>query len=166
MLVSWRHSKRIIQMTQPELLNPNQRLLPQVLQQLRPARKTKPLWAKRLQSATEVKTMEGQVRAEAGDYLCRGISGELWPQREQQLLEKYIASAEFDADGWQRFDPKPDSTVVNACQWPVHFTVVAHWGTLSGKIGDYVVQSSLDPADVWIVDQTIFQASYHFVEVP
>ena len=41
----------------------------------------------------------------------------------------------------------------------------AEWGVLSGKLGDFIVKNYEDrdipnPADVWIVDQRLFNATY------
>lgn len=145
-----------------ELLNPEGQLLPEIARRLREARKTKPIWGKRAEVAGEVETLEGRLQFQHGDYLCRGIVGELWPQKESKLLEKYVASGQFDAEGWQRFDPKPDSQPVEATQIDHPFRVLAHWGELTGKSGDYLVRSKTDPTDVWIVDKTIFDATYEF----
>ncbi len=147
-------------MTEPQLLNPDGKLLAEIETQLFLAVKTKPLWAKRVEHAQEVVSLEGREQVSAGDYLCRGIHGELWPQKENKLFEKYTASGDFDDQGWQRFDPKPDITPVQAAQIPSTFRVQANWGELTGKPNDYVVRSSTDPTDIWIVDQAIFEASY------
>ena len=45
------------------------------------------------------------------------------------------------------------------------FEVQATWGKLSGKPGDFLLKNVSDrdtasPADVWIVDQTLFQQTY------
>jgi hypothetical protein len=147
-------------MNNPVLLNPAGQLLPEIIQRLKEARKTKPIWAKQIDDACEVETLEGIVQANPGDYLCRGISAEHWPQKEEKLLEKYIASGEFDKDGWQRFEPKPDSEAVEATQYDRRFTISATWGELNGKAGDYVVRSRADLSDVWIVDRVIFESTY------
>lgn len=141
------------------LLNPNGQLNADVAKRLWKARKSKPLWAKRLLDAQSVETLEGLLHAEAGDFLCRGVNGELWPQKAVKLLEKYSASESFD-NGWQRFDPKPDSEGVEATQVDHAFRIQAHWGILNGKPGDYVVRSRTDSTDVWIVDKSIFEATY------
>lgn len=153
----------ISKMSSPSLVNPNGQLLPEIAGRLLEARKNKPLWAKRLDSPREVSTLEGMLQANAGDYLCRGLAGEQWPQKEKKLLEKYSATGEIDADGWERFDPKPDSQSVEATAIEHPFRVTAQWGELSGKAGDYLVRSRTDPTDIWLVDKTIFEASYEFV---
>lgn len=148
-------------MTKPRLLNPDGKLLAEIEPQLFLAVKTKPLWAKRVDEAQEVISLEGREKVAAGDYVCRGIHGELWPQQANKLLEKYLASKEFD-DGWQRFDPKPDIAPVQAAKLSYAFRVHAHRGELTGKPNDYIVSSTTDPTAIWIVDKAIFEASYEF----
>lgn len=142
------------------LLNPNGQLIPEIAARMFETRKTKPIWAKRVEAKREIETLEGRLVAATGDYLCRGIVGEYWPQKATKLLEKYVPSGEVDADGWQRFDPKPDATPVETAQVLKPFRVTAHWGELTGKAHDYVVRSKTDPTDIWIVDKAIFEASY------
>lgn len=149
---------------EPDLLNPNGRLSTEVENGLRLARKTKSLWAKQINEPIEVQTLEGCLTAAPGDYLCRGIQDEQWPQKANKLLDKYVASEDIDADGWQRFDPKADAAPVEAAAIEHPFRVIAQWGELYGKANDYVVRSTVDPTDVWIVDRTIFEASYEFAE--
>jgi len=147
-------------MNDSPLLNPNGQLLPELAARLLEARKTKSIWAKRLEVKQEVATLEGRLVAGPGDYLCRGIIGEHWPQKKAKLLDKYLPSNEIDAEGWQRFDPKPEAAPVEVAQVPHAFRVNAQWGELCGKANDYVVRSTGDSADIWIVDRAIFEASY------
>jgi hypothetical protein len=147
-------------MNESPLLNPNGQLLPEIAARMFETRKTKPILAERIESRREVETIEGRVLADAGDFLCRGIVGEYWPQKRSKLHEKYIGSEAIDPDGWQRFDPRPESDPVEATQLTFAFRVSAHWGDLRGKANDYVVRSKTDPTDIWIVDKTIFEASY------
>lgn len=147
------------------LLNPNGQLLAAVEQRLRLARKTKPIWARRLEADQTIQTLEGSIHAAAGSYLCRGVVGEFWAQAESKLREKYSESDEFDSEGWQRFDPKPDAPLVEATEVDEPFQVESHFGTLSGKPGDYIVRSTTDGSDVWIVAKAIFDASYEIERV-
>ena len=144
----------------PLLLNPEGELLKEIAAKLVAVRKTKPLWAKRLSETTQVNTLEGVTTAQAGDYLCRGIHDEYWAQKEKKLLEKYCASGQVDNLGFERFEPLPDSTPVDATQIDVPFRVTASWGELKGSPADYVVRSKTDPTDIWIVAKAIFEASY------
>jgi hypothetical protein len=146
------------------LLNPNGQLLPEIVKRLFLARKTKPLWTKRVEVKQEVNTLEGRLEVSPGDYLCRGIRGEYWPQKQAKLLDKYVPTDEFNVDGWQRFDPKPGVAPVEVAQIETDFRVTAQWGELKGKAQDYVVRSTTDPKDIWLVDKAIFEASYEAIE--
>jgi hypothetical protein len=53
------------------------------------AKKTRPIWARLLDHDQTVETLEGKVTAKAGDYLCRGEAGELWPQSAKTLGARY-----------------------------------------------------------------------------
>jgi hypothetical protein len=147
---------------EPELLNPESRLLESIARGMLEARKTKPLWAKRVDTPQQINTLEGCQQLKVGDFLCRGIRNEFWPQSRRRLLETYNASGKIDSDGFERFDPKPDGKWVQVAKIDRPFRVVAAWGELKGKAGDYVVRSLEDPSDIWIVDCAIFEASYEF----
>jgi len=149
-------------MNQPQLLNPNQGLLVELELRLRLANKTKLLWARQVKVTTNVESPEGVVVANAGDFVCRGIHGEYWAQKKDKLFAKYSAMGEIDAEGWQRFEPIPEAAPVEAAQVPYAFRVVAQWGELNGRPNDYVVRSTQDPLDIWIVGRAIFDASYEF----
>ncbi|MBI2480653.1 MAG: hypothetical protein HYV60_19120 [Planctomycetia bacterium] len=132
------------------------------------AKKTRPIWALRLESAQTVKTLEGEEQVAAGHYLCRGEAGDIWPQTEQTLLERYTATDEVDSNGWRRYQPHPDAQGVLATQIDHPFQVQAAWGQLTGKPRDFLVKNFQDretayPADVWIVDQTLFRQTYESV---
>lgn len=146
------------------LLNPNGQLMPEIAARMFETRKTKPIWAKRIETNREVETLEGRLVAGPDDYLCRGIIGEYWPQKHSKLLEKYVYSDEIDSEGWRRFDPKTEAAPVEAAQVATVFRVTAHWGELTGKANDYVVRSKTDPTDIWIVDKAIFEACYEPTE--
>lgn len=129
------------------------------------AKKTRPIWAKRLESAQTVKTLEGEEEVSAGHYLCRGEAGDIWPQDEKDLNKRYAATDEVDAEGWRKYKPNPDAQGVMAMPIDHPFEVHAKWGKLSGKKGDFLVKNFSDretayPEDVWIVDQTLFAQTY------
>jgi hypothetical protein len=134
------------------------------------AKKTRAIWAKRLDRDERVETLEGVEQVPAGTWLCRGEAGELWPQTEQRLHDKYIATEEVDEAGWRKYEPHPDTQGAMAAQVNHPFRVEAQWGTLTGKPGDYLVKNYEDrdvlyPEDVWIVDQKLFQATYAATEM-
>lgn len=129
------------------------------------AKKTQPLWARRLEVAQSVSTLEGIQKANAGDYLCRGPAGELWPQSAKSLETKYESTDLTEPDGWRKYTPRPDGAGVEAARIPHAFTVQTTWGAQQGNPNDYLVKSAADrdvpyPDDVWIVSRSIFQATY------
>lgn len=133
-----------------------------------PAKKTRPIWARLLEKPAKVKTLEGEEDVPAGQYLCRGDASDIWPQTAERLATKYVATNDVSPDGWQKFLPQPDNRGVLAAQISHAFGVQAKWGVLSGKPGDYLVKNYEDdetpyPADVWVVDQALFQATYETV---
>jgi hypothetical protein len=133
------------------------------------AKKVRPIWARHLSKDETVTTIEGTEQVKAGDFLCRGEAGDIWPQTAQSLTEKYQKTEEVDVDGWQKYVPRPDNQGVMAGQVQHAFVVRAKWGVLSGKPGDYIVKNFADrdvahPEDVWIVDQKLFRATYRAVE--
>ncbi len=147
-------------MPNSELVNPGGNLLPEIAARLFRARKIKSLWAKPVNRIMKVKSLEGWQTVQPGEYLCRGIHGEIWPQKAQKLLGSYLPTHVTDDEGWQRFDPKPDGPWVEAAVVSIPFRILSLWGELTGKPGDYLVRSSSDTSDIWIVDRAIFEASY------
>ena len=142
------------------LVNPNKILNQTISERFVKFRKTKPIWARQLTEETSVETIEGPIVAQAGDFLCRGIEGEYWPQKEDKLRSKYIPTGKVDPDGWQEFAPDPDAAPVYATPVLYPFQIQAQWGLLSGQACDYAVRAENDPSDVWIVKRQIFKASY------
>ena len=128
-------------------------------------RKTKAIRARRLDQDETVNTLEGPVEAKAGDFLCRGEAGELWPQSAESLEKRYTPTADVSTDGWRSYAPRPDAEGAMAAPVAHPFSVMATWGQLKGKAGDYVLKRFSDakvpyPVDVWVVDQALFRATY------
>mgnify|MGYP003148804209 CR=1 FL=1 len=133
-----------------------------------PARKIQCLWAKEVKQVQTVTSLEGELTASVGDYLCRGVDGEMWPQRAESLFIKYEPTAEFDNAGWQKFNPRADAAGVMAAQISRPFAVNTHGSVLSGQPNDYLVKQAADeqeeyPDDVWPVAQAIFERTYEKV---
>lgn len=146
---------------------PNQQLLDEIGQSSSwfHAKKTQAIFAKRLEEDQTVTTIEGEEAVNAGDYLCRGKAGDIWPQTEKSLLSKYSATESVDSEGWRKYEPLPDAEGVLAAKVDHAFSVDASWGRLDGKPGDFVVKNFSDkdveyPDDVWIVDRELFAATY------
>jgi hypothetical protein len=148
--------------------NPNQHLLDEVnrARSWFPARKTRSIWARMVERPLRVKTLEGEQDVPAGSMLCRGGAGDMWPQKPDRLAAKYTPTDEVTSDGWRKYEPQPEGNGVMAAQ-VAHAFVVHHpeWGKFKGKAGDYLVKNAEDeptahPADVWVVDRALFEATY------
>lgn len=131
-------------------------------------KKTKPIWAKKLDADKTVDTLEGPVTYRAGDYLCKGPSGDVWGQEEVALFKKYdpAPNTKADREGWLKLIPKTDAAGVMAAAVDHDFSV-RHpvWGTFNGRAGDYLVKSYEDkdtpyPEEIWIVKKDIFESTY------
>lgn len=132
------------------------------------AKKTRPIWAKRLEAPQTVKTLEGEEQVAAGHYLCRGEAGDIWPQTDKDLNKRYTATDEVNTDGWRKYMPHPDAHGVMATPIDHPFEVQATWGKLTGKPRDFLVKNFQDretayPTDIWIVDQILFHQTYESV---
>ena len=133
------------------------------------AKKTRPIWTREVERDETVETLEGTEHVSAGNVLCRGEAGELWPQTAERLASQYVATGTVDQDGWQQNTPHPDAQGVLAAPVDHPFSVEAAWGRLTGKPGDFLVKNFADqdiayPQDVWIVDRQLFAATYKPVE--
>lgn len=129
------------------------------------AKKTRPIWARRLEEPQSVQTLEGKEEVPAGHFLCKGEAGDIWPQTEQTLNKRYVATDEVSPDGWRKYAPHPDAEGVMATPIDHSFTVQTRWGEMTGKPGDFLLKNfqdrdNPDPTDVWIVDQKLFAQTY------
>lgn len=129
------------------------------------ARKTRPIWAMRLERQQVVRTLEGEENVAAGAFLCRGEAGEIWPQSPASLEHHYQPTDEIDAAGWRKYVPAGGVAGVMAVQVGHAFEIEARWGRLAGKAGDFLLKRYEDrdvpyPSDVWIVDQALFRITY------
>lgn len=131
------------------------------------ARKTQGVWARRVDEAMTVESKEGPLEARAGDFLCRGAEGELWPQGEASLLEKYAPTAQVDSDGFRYFDVRdtPETHVMAAPIREDAVEVETDWGTMRGQAGDFLAKGLEErdaayPQDVWVVSKSVFEKTY------
>ena len=120
---------------------------------------------KEINEATQVKTLEGEETVQPGDFLCKGEAGDIWPQKKAELEKKYAVTGEVSDDGWRKYRPRLDAVGVLAAEVNHPFVVHAKWGVLQGKAGDFLIKNYADketsyPADVWLVDQKLFEQTY------
>src|SRR5262245_31824496 len=142
-------------------------------------RKTRPIQAMPVREAVanglvgsdgEVHTPEADYRVDPQNpdlYLCRGVRDEFWVQRREKLLTTYEPTGSETPDGWSEFAPRPNGEGVLAARIAdprrERFSVLSDWGVPTGKRVDYLVHSISDPADTWIVDGPMFEATYEMV---
>ena len=60
--------------------------------------KTEPIFAMKMDKAFDVSTIEGDVKGKAGDYLCKGKNGEMWPIDAQVFATTYVEKTEDKKD--------------------------------------------------------------------
>jgi len=149
------------------------------------AKKIGPVFALQVSQDREIQTLEGREVARAGDMLCRGIAGELWPQtvrtslhlchaisllilfflsKEERLLSKYKPTNTLDGE-WRKYIPRPDLPGVFAARVRADFEVQTSYGSMHGKAGDYLLKDFGDqyneyPDNVWVVDKKLFNKTY------
>jgi len=135
-------------------------------------------------------TYEGSQAIKEGSIICTGLSKtDPWQQSPKKLLDKYVVT-DITPDGWLYCEPKPDNLVnfcqIDTTFFPPkwcdatqstydadpYFQIYAKWGSevfpdgvnkkyiQSGELNDYICQSIVDPADVWIVKKKFFDATY------
>ncbi len=100
------------------------------------ARKTGAVWVHPTADRETVESHEGRETLLEGDVLCRGEAGDVWPQSEGSLLAKYRPTELTDADGWRKYEPRPEHSGVMAACIGHPFTVETDRGKLAGKSGD------------------------------
>lgn len=122
-------------------------------------------------------TIEGLQVLKAGSMVCIGIGNDAWQQSQKNLFKKYRVTA-IDDNGWMTCEPLPDNEVLaiqiteDMCG-PEGFSLMAQWGEERmvggaqmfiqyGKAGDYLLQRTDDPTDVWIVAKKMFESTYAF----
>eukprot|EP01088_Endostelium_zonatum_P006064 TRINITY_DN18168_c0_g1_i1.p1 TRINITY_DN18168_c0_g1~~TRINITY_DN18168_c0_g1_i1.p1 ORF type:complete len:170 (+),score=42.52 TRINITY_DN18168_c0_g1_i1:57-566(+) len=127
-------------------------------------KKTAYMWGKELTQDQEIVTLEGKEKAKAGQILCKGIAGELWPQEKAQVLKRYNKTEMQDGE-WTKYTPRRDLPGYWASPVKGEFEVKTKWGTMKGKDKDYILKNFNDaqtryPEDVWVVDRKLFNKSY------
>lgn len=109
-----------------------------------------------------IQTLEGVKQAQAGDYLCIGVKGEIWPYRKanfekekQKLYSITEHLAAYKSTGTRY-----------ACWVDEQFSIVKDDGRIaftSAEEGGYLVwngRSEPEHFKAWIVERGIFEASY------
>ncbi len=123
-----------------------------------------PIWIKAITYNKTIQTLEGIITATKGDILCKGIEGELWAQKKEDLDRCYKPTGKVE-DGWEEYKPDDSSN----CQlWAAELLqeveIDTRFGKLKGKIGDFVLKETASDSEIplryWIVNQKIFEKTY------
>lgn len=69
-------------------------------------RRSAPVEAVRLTADLDVPTLEGVSAAVAGDWLVRGVDGELWPVDDGHFRRRYTPDTGSELAGWREEDPR------------------------------------------------------------
>ncbi len=102
-----------------------------------------------------IKTLEGPVSFQSGDYLARGVEGEEWPISKEKIARDYEQLTEADEEGFCSYRAH---RMREAVQINGRFTVdLLCRSRLEGKLGDYLVREG---QNAWIVDKEIFEKAY------
>jgi hypothetical protein len=102
-----------------------------------------------------IKTLEGPVSFQSGDYLARGVEGEEWPISQEKIARDYEQLTEPNEKGFSSYRTH---RMREAVQINSRFTVDLLCGNrLEGKLGDYLVREG---QNAWIVDKEIFEKTY------
>jgi hypothetical protein len=109
-----------------------------------------------------IPTLEGLKKAYAGDYLCIGVKGEIWPYRKANFEQEKVKLYDIN----EHLSVYKSTGVRYACWIDEQFSIVRDDGTVaftSAEEGGYVVWSGNPEPEAfkaWIVERSIFEASY------
>jgi hypothetical protein len=126
--------------------------------QQRDAARTDPPYNRGHVVTRETPKGDSGVRFKQGDAIVTGTSGESWPIARATFATTYspVAGGRIGRDG--KFFKKP--LPVLGVQMSEPFTVMASWGKLEGKSGDWLIQYDEAGRDFGIVGEAIFEKTY------
>lgn len=131
-----------------------------------------------------IETLEGKLAFTAGNYICIGIKGEIYPYLKRDFEVKYFLVDESSSDidnnisditlitnklvhisrseiltSWKVFSVR--SMPISAAKISEDFKVVTEFGVQNGKAGDYIIMQN--PLLIYVCDSEIFSHTYeHF----
>ena len=125
--------------------------------------KVSPVYVRLISRKSTIQTLEGPIRANKGDYLCRGINNEQWAISKEDLQRRYKPAGIIE-DGWEKYLPDSSNCRIWAAELTVEAEIETPFGRLKGQMGDFVLkeisQDSETPLSYWIVNQHIFRKTY------
>lgn len=128
-----------------------------------PVIKDASVWIKPIISLQKVKTLEGLISPTKGDFLCKGIEGEQWTIKKEDLQRRYKPTGKVDGE-WMEYQPNPDACELWARELEEITEIKTTFGKLSGCKGDYLIKETvpgnIEPLSYWIIKRRIFIKSY------
>lgn len=108
-----------------------------------------------------IDTLEGSVRAEAGDAVITGVRGERWPVSSTRFAELYepVLMTRMGEDG--RYRRRAGMVRTTRLTQPLSLFLPDEQGALSGNAGDWLVQHT--DGSFGIVADDIFERTYELV---
>ena len=108
-----------------------------------------------------IDTLEGFVRAEAGDAVVTGVRGERWPVSSTRFAELYepVLMTRMGEDG--RYRRRAGMVRTTRLTQPLSLFLPDEHGALSGSAGDWLVQHT--DGSFGIVADDIFERTYELV---
>ena len=108
-----------------------------------------------------IDTLEGFVRAEAGDAVVTGVRGERWPVSSTRFAELYepVLMTRMGEDG--RYRRRAGMVRTTRLTQPLSLSLPDEHGALSGSAGDWLVQHT--DGSFGIVADDIFERTYELV---
>lgn len=112
-----------------------------------------------------IPTLEGPKKCYAGDYLCVGVAGEIWPIRKSNFEDEKVKVQDLP-HGLATY---ASTSTRHAIRIDEQFVVMKETGEASYASepnGGYLVWNGKDGAEfsAWIVQKDIFEQSYEQAE--
>jgi hypothetical protein len=108
-----------------------------------------------------IDTLEGIVRADAGDAVVTGVRGERWPVSKTRFAELYepVSTTRMREDG--RYRRRAGVVRTTRLEQPLSLFLTDEQGVLTGNVGDWLVQHT--DGRFGIVADDIFERTYELI---
>ena len=107
------------------------------------------------------RTLEGDVRYDAGDAIVEARAGDRWPVRREVFRQRYEPVAPTPAMHDGRYRKRGIEVLARQLTDTARVLLPGGRGELTGKPGDWLVEYGAD--DLAIVGREIFAATYELI---
>lgn len=107
------------------------------------------------------RTLEGDVRYDAGDAIVEARAGDRWPVRREVFRQRYEPVAPTPAMHDGRYRKRSVSVLARQLEETTIVALPDGRGELTGKPGDWLIEYGAD--DFAIVGREIFAATYELI---